>query len=235
MRRILITQSNYIPWKGYFDSIQHCDVFVIYDEMQYTKMDWRNRNKIKSKDGLKWLTIPVKTSGKYHQKIKDTKIADKNWNIHHWNRIKENYRNANCFKEVVDWIEPLYRNCNYEYLSEVNIHFIREINTFLGIETEIRFSSEFELHEERSQRLVNICKELHGTDFYAGPAAKFYIDALKFEEENINLHWLDYSGYKEYSQLYPPFEHGVSILDLILNVGEESRHYLKYTQYNQPR
>ncbi len=234
MKRVLITQSNYIPWKGYFDSIQCCDVFVIFDEMQYTKMDWRNRNKIKTKEGLKWLTIPVQTSGKYHQKIRDTKVADKNWNITHWNIIKENYRNANNFKEMVDWIEPLYRNCNYGYLSEINIHFIKEINRFLGIETEIRFSSEFELHEERSQRLVNICKDLEGTDFYAGPAAQFYIDTAKFEREDIKLHWLDYTEYKQYPQLYPPFEHAVSILDLILNMGIDSRRHLKYMQCDCP-
>jgi len=228
MKSILITQSNYIPWKGYFDSIQCCDVFVVYDDMQYTKLDWRNRNKVKSNDGVKWLTIPVKTSGKYFQKIKDTKIADKNWNIDHWNRIKEYYRKANCFKEMVDWIEPLYRNCKFEYLSEINIHFIQAINSFMGIETEIRFSSEFELHEERTQRLINICKDLGGTDFYAGPAAKNYIDMKKFEQEDLRLHWLNYSKYKEYTQLYPPFKHGVSILDLILNMGEESPNYLKY-------
>ncbi|WP_297796220.1 WbqC family protein [uncultured Eudoraea sp.] len=143
MKKILITQSNYIPWKGYFDSIQNCDVFVVYDEMQYTKLDWRNRNKIKSNYGIKWLTIPVKTSGKYFQKINDTKIADKNWNIDHWNKIREYYKNANCFNEMAEWIEPLYRNCEFEYLSEINFHFIKAINSFMGIETEIRFSSEF--------------------------------------------------------------------------------------------
>src|SRR4030095_11264717 len=102
----LITQSNYIPWKGYFDSIKLCDVFVVYDEMQYTRRDWRNRNLIKSQEGTKWLTIPVEVKGKYFQKIKDTRIADSNWHNSHWEMIRQSYKSANCFKEMAEWIEP---------------------------------------------------------------------------------------------------------------------------------
>jgi hypothetical protein len=228
MKKILITQSNYIPWKGYFDSIAQSDVFVVYDDMQYTKRDWRNRNKIKTEQGLKWLSVPVEVSGKYFQKINETRIADKNWNNSHWEIIKQNYKNAPSFKEVSEWVEGVYKNCNYDFLTDVNLHFINHINDFLGIETEIKLSSEFNLDVEKTQRLVTICKELNGTDYYTGPAAKAYMNVVLFEKEAINVHFIDYSSYEEYEQIYPPFEHNVSILDLIFNIGLESNKYLKW-------
>ena len=81
-KKVAILQSNYIPWKGYFDMIASVDEFILYDDMQYTRRDWRNRNQIKTAQGLKWLTIPVCVKGKYYQKIRDTEIAKSNWAIH---------------------------------------------------------------------------------------------------------------------------------------------------------
>jgi hypothetical protein len=228
MKKAIITQSNYIPWKGYFDSIRHVDVFVVYDDMQYTKRDWRNRNNIKTPQGLKWLSIPVEVKGKYFQKIKDTKIAEKNWNLSHWDIIKQNYKNAKCFNETAEWLEPLYKNCDFEFLTDVNLHFINEINHQLGIRTEIKFSSEFELAEEKTERLLNICKELDITDYYSGPAAKNYMKEDEFTKWGISVNYWDYSNYTEYGQLYPPFEHNVSILDLIMNQGGDSIKFLKF-------
>lgn len=225
--KALITQSNYIPWKGYFDSIQQTDVFVVYDDMQYTKRDWRNRNMIKTPQGLKWLSIPVEVSGKYFQKINETKVADTSWTNSHWESIKQNYRHAPAYGEVSEWLESLYKNCKEEYLTDINLYFINAINKFLGLEANIRLSSEFKLHEEKTQRLVDICTELGATDYYSGPAAKAYMDESKFSDQNINVHYWDYSGYPEYPQLNPPFEHGVSVLDLILNVGSDAKSYLK--------
>lgn len=227
MKKILITQSNYIPWKGYFDAINLCDVFVVYDDMQYTKRDWRNRNQIKTATELKWLSIPVEVSGKYSQKINETKIAEKTWNKSHLDLLKQSYKNANCYKEVLSFVEEMYLTCNYEYLTEINLHFITKINRFLGITTEIKYSSEFILHEEKTQRLVDICSELEGTDYYSGPAAKNYMDESKFHDKNINVHYFDYSGYPEYEQLHGEFVHGVSILDLIFNTGANAPLYMK--------
>jgi hypothetical protein len=226
--KVLITQSNYIPWKGYFDSISLCDIFVVYDDMQFTKRDWRNRNLIKTPQGLTWLSIPIEVKGKYFQKIKDTKIANKDWNLSHWNIIKQNYKNADYYKEMAEWIEPLYLNCNFEYLSEVNLHFIHAINQYLGINTKIVSSSDFELHDDRNQRLVEICKALNGTEYYSGPAAKNYLEIEKFADASITVHFFDYSGYSIYPQLHEGFEHGVSILDLLFNTGNNARKYLKY-------
>ena len=227
MKKVLITQSNYIPWKGYFDAINTCNVFVVYDDMQYTKGDWRNRNQIKTKNEVKWLSIPVEVSGKYSQKINETKIAEKTWNKSHLDLLKQSYKSANCYLEVFKFIEEMYMTCNFEYLTEINMHFITKINQFLGIKTEIKHSHEFILYEEKTQRLVNICEELNGTDYYSGPAAKDYMDEKKFTEKNINVHYFDYSGYPEYEQLYGEFVQGVSILDLIFNTGANAPLYMK--------
>ena len=231
-KRAVITQSNYIPWKGYFDSIRNVDVFVVYDDMQYTKRDWRNRNLIKTEQGLKWLTIPVEVKGKYFQKINDTKIAEKDWNINHWNSIKQNYKTAKYFKETTEWLEPLYKKCTQEYLTDVNMHFINGINDFLNIKTEIRYSSDFELAEEKTQRLVNICKDLNITEYYSGPAAKAYMEVDRFSTENISVNYWDYSNYPKYSQIHGEFEHGVSIIDLIMNEGPNSKLFLKNVDIN---
>lgn len=226
-KKAIITQSNYIPWKGYFDSIRNVDVFVVYDDMQYTKRDWRNRNLIKTAQGPKWLSIPVEVKGKYFQKINETKVAEKDWNLSHWDSIRQSYRSAPCYKEVSEWLEPLYRNCNHEYLTEINMHFINGINEYLGIKTEIRFSSAFELAEEKTERLVNICRDLAVTDYYSGPAAQAYMETTKFEAHGIHVHYWDYSGYPEYRQQHGAFEHGVSIIDLLLNEGKQSLNFLK--------
>lgn len=227
IKNVIITQSNYIPWKGYFDAISISDEFVVYDDMQYTKRDWRNRNLIKTQQGLKWLTIPVEVKGNFFQKINETKIADKNWNKQHWDILKQAYSKSKKYSETKDFVENLYRSSSFDYLTDVNVHFITEICAYLKIDINLKMSSDFVLNEERSQRLLDICLELNATDYYSGPAAKAYMDEKIFEDAKVGVHYLDYSNYLEYEQLNPPFEHGVSILDLIFNEGEDSYKFLK--------
>jgi hypothetical protein len=227
MKKIVITQSNYIPWKGYFDAIALSDEFVIYDDMQFTKRDWRNRNIIKTPNGNKWLTIPVEVKGKYFQKINETKISDKKWNVDHWNSIKTNYSKSKKFIDFKDFFEELYLNSTSLYLTEINFRFISAICEILKIESNIRFSSEFRLKEERSERLADICLNLNGTDYYSGPSAKSYMDEKVFNEAGIKVHYFDYSGYPEYQQLQDPFEHHVSVLDLIFCEGKNAVDFLK--------
>jgi len=231
--KIIITQSNYIPWKGYFDSIALVDTFILYDDMQYTRRDWRNRNLIKTSQGLKWLTIPVEVKGKFFQKIRDTKVSDKKWVKDHLKTIQFNYARAAFFKDVFPFLEELYIQAEkLNYLTEINYLFLRNIADFLGIHTPIQFCWEYPYtSQDRNERLLQICQLAGATDYYSGPAAQNYMDISLFEKNNIKVHWLDYSGYLEYPQLYPPFEHGVSIIDLLLNIGIEAPKYLKYIQY----
>lgn len=227
MKKILITQSNYIPWKGFFDGIETVDEFVIYDDMQYTRRDWRNRNQIKTPQGVQWLSIPVEVKGKYFQKIKDTKITDKNWAKDHWKTISFNYAKAAHFKETKEPFEHLYNTIVTEYLSEVNYAFIKLICGFFKIDTPMKWSSEFDLKEEKTERLVDICVQENATDYYSGPAAKAYMDEEKFASKNINVHYFDYGGYPPYRQLHGDFVHGVTVLDLIFNEGQNARNFMK--------
>lgn len=225
--KAMITQSNYIPWKGYFDNIAAVDYFVVYDEMQFTKRDWRNRNLIVTPTGVKWLTIPVEVSGKQFQKIKDTRVADKSWPNSHWLQLKQFYRKAPCFAEMADWIEPLYRNCKFEFLTDINLHFIRNINQFLNIATQIVSSSDFDLSSDKNRRLVNMCQHLGITEYYTGPAAKNYLDLSCFESKNITVNYFNYDSYTSYQQLNDEFTHGVTILDLIFNTGNNAAFFMK--------
>lgn len=203
------------------------DEFILYDDMQYTKRDWRNRNKIKTPQGLKWLSIPVDVKGKYFQKINETKISDNTWKKKHWETIKHNYGKTKYFKEYKDIFEELYLNSNEAYLSQINYKFIIAINDILGISTKIRWSSEFDLVDGQTEKLLGICKDCSADIYLSGPAAKDYFDENLAKQENIAVEWMDYSGYEEYSQLHPPFEHGVTILDLIFNEGSNATKFMK--------
>lgn len=229
-KKVAILQSNYIPWKGYFDIISSVDEFIFYDEMQYTKNDWRNRNKIKTSNGLQWLSIPILTKGHISNNVKivDAKIVDKKWANSHWNTIKQFYKKAPYFKDYANIFEKLYKECEQEeYLCKVNYKFIYAINEILGIKTKISFSQDYGLIEGKTERLVDLVQKAGGTCYLSGPSAKDYIDEKLFKEANIELEWMDYSNYPVYPQLYPPFEHGVSILDLIFNCGPDVRKYMK--------
>lgn len=229
-KKIAILQSNYIPWKGYFDIINSVDEFIFYDEMQYTKNDWRNRNKIKTQNGLQWLTIPCETKGSISndQRICDTKITDKRWAKKHWNSIQNAYAKAPYFKENKNWVEDIYKSLEEEdFLCKVNYKFIYAICNYLGIKTKLSFSQDYGLIEGKTERLVDLVQKAGGTEYLSGPAAKDYIEEDLFKNENIKLSWMDYSGYKEYPQLFPPFEHGVSILDLIFNTGKDAINYIR--------
>lgn len=226
MKKIAILQSNYIPWKGYFDMINMVDEFILYDDMQYTKRDWRNRNKIKTQKGLEWLTIPVEVKGKYFQKINETKVSEKSWAKKHWQTIVHNYSKAKYFKEYKDIFEELYLSCDEEYLSQINYKFIVAINNILEIKTKLRWSSEFELVDGQTEKLLGICKDCKADIYLSGPAAKDYFDMELAKKENIKVEWMDYSGYREYNQLFGEFEHGVSVLDLIFNEGSGAKEFI---------
>ncbi|MEP7145694.1 MAG: WbqC family protein [bacterium] len=227
MKKILITQSNYIPWKGYFDSINIVDELILYDDMQYTRRDWRNRNQIKTKDGLKWLTIPVEVKGKYFQKINETKINEMDWGLKHWNMITHNYSKSKYFNDFKNIFEEIYLNYKEENLSKVNHKFLETVCGILEIKTQIRWSSEFDLLEEKTERLVDICKKTGATDYYSGPAAKAYMNEELFEKENIKVHYFDYTGYPVYNQMHGEFTHSVSIIDLIFNEGPDATKFMK--------
>ncbi len=225
-KRIAILQSNYIPWKGYFDLVNRVDEFILYDTVQFTKNDWRNRNKIKTAKGPAWLTIPVRHN--FGQLVQETQISDPRWAQTHWKTLVQIYAKAPCFAQFKPVFEQLYASVAEEkYLSAVNHRFLSEICGILGITTRITWSRDYQMVEGQTERLVDLCKQTGASEYLSGPAAKDYIQESLFTYSGIKLTYIDYSGYPEYNQLNPPFEHGVSILDLIFNVGHDAPKYMK--------
>lgn len=226
MKKVAILQSNYIPWKGYFDMIAAVDEFIIYDDMQYTKNDWRNRNKIKTPKGVEWLTIPAGQD--ISRLIKDVELPGFRWQTKHWKTLVSNYGKSPYFDDVAEWLEPLYLSQHYTNLSSLNCQFIRRICKFLNIETKISHSWDYDLMEGKSERLVDLCVQAGATEYISGPAAKNYLEEQLFSSKSVELKWFDYSGYPQYSQLWGEFTHEVSILDLLFNCGESAPEYMKY-------
>jgi hypothetical protein len=226
-KKIAIVQSNYIPWKGYFDMIRQVDEFVLFDDVQYTRRDWRNRNRIKTPNGLLWLTIPVEAKGKYYQSIRDTMIADPSWNERHWESIVHNYSRAPFFRIYRGALEELYRGCRESHLSLVNHRFLIGLCDLLGIRTKFTWSNEYRLAEGKTERLVELCCQAGASEYLSGPAARCYIEPELFDRANIRLTWMEYDGYPEYPQNHGPFEHSVSVIDLLLNCGADAPLYLE--------
>ncbi len=226
-KKIAISQSNYIPWKGYFDLINSVDEFVLYDDMQFTRRDWRNRNQIKTPSGPRWLTIPVEVKGKFHQRINETLVSDPDWARQHWRALELSYAHAAHFADFREQLQELYLGCSATHLSEINHLFLSAILPLLGISTPLRWSSEYTLGGERSQRLLNICREAGASVYLSGPAARDYLDESIFAQAGIQVDWMDYSGYPAYRQLHGDFQHGVSILDLLFNEGPRASSFMK--------
>lgn len=226
MKKIAILQSNYIPWKGYFDLINMVDEFILYDEVQYTKNDWRNRNKIQTRQGIQWLTLPVRKN-KLSQRICETQISDVKWAKKHWATLSQNYSKAKYFQTYKDIFEDLYLNNQEIYLSQINYKFITTICNILGITTKIRWSNEFDLIEGKTEKLLRICEDCKAGIYVSGPAAKDYFDLELAHHANIEVQWMDYGGYPPYAQVFEPFEHNVSILDLIFNEGPDAHKFMK--------
>ncbi len=225
-KHVAVIQSGYIPWKGYFDIIHDCDLFIFYDDVQYTTRDWRNRNLIKSPDGLHWLTIPVGSST--DRLTCDVDLpSDNSWKEKHWKALFLYYKNAPFFENYAGFFEAVYTKLEWKTLSELNQYIIREIATgFLGIEVEFRNSSDYEPEGQKLDRLLDLLKKANADLYVSGPAAKDYVEEERFREEGIELVYKSYDDYPEYPQLFPPFEHKVSIVDLLFNKGDKAPYYI---------
>ena len=226
-KKVAIVQSNYIPWKGYFDLINLVDEFILYDDMQYTRRDWRNRNVIKTSAGLKWLTIPVAVKGNFFQKIQDTTISDHGWAKKHWQSIVHSYSKAKHFQTYRETFEALYLSKDEQFLSLINYRFLTAICQILGIDTRISWSHDYVAAGVKTERLLDLCKQAGAGVYISGPSARAYLNEELFAREQIELQYIDYSGYPEYGQLFPPFAHQVSVIDLIFNEGPEATKYMK--------
>ena len=220
--RIGILQPGYLPWLGFFEQMYKSDVFVIYDDVQYDKEGWRNRNRIKTANGIQWLTVPVMVRLETHPLVHEVKIDNKtNWRKKHLSSIRQNYSKAPYFKEYIAVFEEAYLK-EWECLMDIDMYFILRLTECLGMENKkIVKSSTLNTTGDRIERLINICKLFNADTFYEGAAGRNYIDDADFAKHGIKVEYQDYK-HPVYKQLHGDFVPYLSVIDLLFNHGKES-------------
>lgn len=220
--RIGILQPGYLPWLGFFEQLYRSDVFVIYDDVQYDKHGWRNRNRIKTQRGAQWLTVPVEMKFEEHPVIREVRIDNRrNWRKKHLESIRQNYSKAGFFEEYISLFEKAYA-LEWEYLVDLDMHFIEEISVLLGLDTgKIHQSSKLGVSGGRTERLIKICHKLGTDTFYEGSAGRNYIDEEEFAAAGIKVEYQNYN-HPVYDQLYGEFVSHLSVIDLLFNHGGDS-------------
>jgi hypothetical protein len=215
-----------VPWKGYFDLIREVDLFVFYDDVQYTKNDWRNRNHIKTPQGVQWLTIPVGTN--LNRMVCEVALPDPRWQRLHWKTLAQCYASAPYWAGVSGFLQSVYLERTWTNLSDLNQFLIKAIaRDYLGIQTDFGDSRQYAIAGKRQDRLLELLKELKATEYLSGPAAQAYLDESAFRSRGIRLIYKSYDGYPEYPQLYPPFDHHVSIVDLLVMTGPDAPRFIR--------
>lgn len=217
-----ILQPGYLPWLGFFEQLYKSDVFVIYDDVQYDKNGWRNRNRIKTAEGIQWITIPVRVKLSEFPLINEIRIDNRsNWRSKHLSSIKQNYSKAPFFKKYISIFTEIYAR-EWDYLIDIDMAFILKLADCLGISGEkIVLSSTLHVEGEKLERLVKICKKLNADTFYEGSSGRSYIDKDYFLRRGINIQYQDYE-HPSYNQLYGVFIPYLSVIDLLFNHGDES-------------
>ena len=220
MTTAVILQSSYVPWRGVFDLMARSDVFVFYDEVQYTKRDWRNRNRVVGAQGPRWLTIPVEQAGRYDQTIEETRIADPSWADKHLSTLRHAYARTDGFAGLFPLLERLYAEAAGEpYLATVNRAFLMGVARHLGIETRFVSSSDVPGPSGQTERLVGLCEALGATAYLSGPSARSYLDEALFREAGIDVAWMRYPDYPAYEQP-GGYEPAVSVLDALMRAPD---------------
>ena len=221
-KTIAILQSSYIPWKGYFDIIAAVDEFVIFDDVQYTRRDWRSRNRILVNGRPQWLTVPVSSKGSYDSPISEMRVADKSWAAKHWTTLRHAYGKAPFFAQHGPQVQAAYERAgNMELLGEINVMLLKMVCDILELATPFMRSEDVSrVATTPTGRLVEICVARGANAYVSGPAARAYIDAEVFDAAGVALFYANYIGYPTYDQgKGGPFEHAVSMLDAIFRIG----------------
>lgn len=223
--RVAAIQSSFIPWRGYFDFIEGVDLFVFYDDVQYSKGGWRNRNKVKTPRGVEWLTVPV-LHEELAQLIVDTPIDYRTpWQKKHIGTWSANYRAAPYFDVIMDILSDSIESQEVT-ISQLNIKLIRKICDYLSICTPMMLSSELALQGSKTERLIDLLKKLNASTYLSGPSADAYLDKEAFRRHGIQLEYKSYD-YASYPQLWGDFCGEVTVLDLIANCGIQSLQYIR--------
>lgn len=222
MTTITISQSNYLPWRGYFSQIQNSDFFVFLDNVQFTRRDWRTRNQIRTPQGAEWLNIPISKLESQFELIENVNILNDSFLEKHLETIRRNYSRAKLFNP--NWVELQTILCDSynENLSTFNQKVIEKISERFRLKCTFMNAGQFENSADATERLLNICLALNATKYQTGSKARSYLDVSRFNAEGIEVIWSNYE-FKKYDQLWNlEFDPNVSVVDLILNVGFES-------------
>lgn len=230
----VILQPSYIPWRGYFDLIQRADVFVFYDCVQYDDRGWRNRNQIKTPQGLQWLTIPVKAKGAQSKStlIQDIRIVwDSPWNKKHLATLQHNYGKAPHLADYTELLLEFYSRKD-EFLADFTCELTMRLARELGMgKSRFLRSSTLPAHGTKTTRLLSILTHLGATHYISGPSARSYLEPNQFAEAGITVEYMNYA-YPAYPQLYGPFLPQVSILDLLFMTGQGAPQYIHEDKAN---
>lgn len=229
--RVGIIQPNYMPWRGYFDFIDDVDLFIFLDDVQYTRRDWRNRNRIKSPQGLQWLTVPVHFHRHSAPLIADTPIDyTHNWQRKHINSLKVSYGSAPYFAQYGPECLALLET-RFATIAELNIALTRWMMAQLAITTPLKRASTLQASGAKTARLIDILQRVGATIYLSGPAAKDYLEPGQFDQAGIALEYKTYA-YQPYPQRWGSFQGAVSALDLLFNCGPQAPRFLKSQQPN---
>ncbi|MFZ5652548.1 MAG: WbqC family protein [Bacillota bacterium] len=216
-----ILQPGYLPWLGFFEQLYRSDIFVIYDDVQYDKNGWRNRNRIKTPNGIQWLTVPVLLKGDSKSLIRDVKINNQeSWRKKHCQSIKTNYSKSKFYNHYFYLFEKVYSK-EWNFLIDLDMELIYVLCDLLGLKRKIVYSSDLGVQGDKNERLIKICKKFGASIFYEGHAGKDYIDKKVFIESGIEVKFQDYR-HPEYNQLYGDFVPYLSVIDLLFNEGDSS-------------
>ncbi len=226
--KCVIFQPSYIPWRGFFEQVYLADVFIFYDDVQYDKHGWRNRNRIKTHQGVRWLTIPVYSKGHIKEGIPINQIEIDNrqpWNSKHWALLQQEYCKAPHFERYAEMLEDFY-NRQPVLLADFTIDLTIALARAMGIHhTRFMRSSSLSAMGNKTDRLIDMLTQIGATEYISGPSARDYIEEEKFRAANIKLKYMVYN-YPEYPQLYPPYDPQVSILDLLFMTGPDALKYI---------
>jgi len=224
--KIAILQPSYLPWIGYFDQMARVDRFVFLDDVQFTRRDWRNRNRIRTPQGSAWLTVPVLQKNRYQQSLQRTEIDPaSSWKRKHCEAIRSNYSRAPYFDLYFPALESIY-NRDYRFLTDLCYTGIEFLKKSFKIETPTFLSSNLNVGGSKGDRILEICEALQADDYLSGDAAENYLDPRAFEQRAMGLEFQHYQ-HPEYGQCFPGFIPYLSAIDLLFNCGEESLKILR--------
>ncbi len=230
--RAAIMQPGYLPWLGFFEMMHNCDLFVFLDDVQYTRKDWRSRNRIRTKEGWVFLTVPVLTKNRRFQLIKEAEINNhESWKKKHLHSLAINYRRAPYFDEYFPGLQHIYRK-DWIYLADLDIEIIAWLSQKLGITTPTVRSSVLQTTGKREEKIINICKAIGAQVLYDTQAARDILDPEVFRDANIKIEFQDYR-HPVYKQIYEPFIPSMSVIDLLFQHGPKSLEILLYDKMAQ--